>query len=160
MPPHSHPFMIVQDMLKLRGEICKICKNFDKSHVCAHLALSSWQYIRISTNREHALPERAWSFRLDMEDHDKGLTSPKTEVPSRLERWGTPSCPEYWLYQRSRPVWADRLVPRVPSFLIVENTQGRVQPLYTTYPPLPPRPAIQGLGDLQKLMLTPPEAAL
>ena len=27
-------------------------------------------------------------------------------------------------------------------------------------PPLPPRPAIQGLGDLQKLMLTPPEAVL
>ena len=74
-----------------------------------------------------------------MEDHDKRLTSPKTEVPSRLERWGTPSCPEYWLYQRSRHVWADRLVPRVPSSLIVENTQGRVQPLYTTYPaPAPP----------------------
>ena len=81
MPPNSHPFMIVQDMLKLRGEICKICKNFDKSHVCAQLALSSWQYIRISTNREQALPERAWSFRLDMEDHDKRLTSSKQTYP-------------------------------------------------------------------------------
>ena len=77
--------MIVQDMLKhsyaLRGDICKIGKISDESHVCAHLALSSWQYIRISTNREQALPERAWSFRLDMEDHDKRLTSPKQTYP-------------------------------------------------------------------------------